>query len=266
MSTGTIIDIALVAIVLIAIVVGAIRGLFKTFISLVVVIVSVLGAVVLSGLFVDTATNKVYPKYQDKLQQLVDEPTLHLNIGAILENTTDNAIENFLELEVSSTYFDSGVPEEILKIAKQFGFNKEDLQKALQGAVSSAQKVVRKYVNSSGQLNKDANAKQVAEEASVAAQKAFLRPIVRAVLIIVLFIILMIVLSIVAFFLNKAVKKTPGVKQVNSFGGALLGFVISVVVIYLLMTLAVRNGLAVAYEDTVKESFILDIALQFIPK
>ena len=264
MSTGRIIDIAIVAIVLISIIIGAIRGLFKSFIGVVIAVVAVFGAILLSGVLADTVTEKVYPRYQDKLQKLVDEPSLHLNIGAILENGTDSAIDNFLSLEISSTYFDSGIPEEILKIANQFGFEKEDLQKPLQSALESAQKIVRDYRDSGSK--KDADLKQAVEDASVAAQKAFLRPIVRAVLIIVLFILLVIILNIVAGVINKLVKKTPGVKQVNAFGGALLSFVEICVLMYLLLTLAVRFGLTVAYEETVHGSFILDLVLNFIPK
>ena len=222
MTTGRIIDIAIVAIVLIAIIIGAIRGLFKSFIGVVIAVAAIFGAIFLSGLLVDTATEKVYPKYQDKLQKLVDEPSLHLNIGAILDSGTETAIDNFLSLEIGPTYFESGIPEEILKIANQFGFEKEDLQKPLQSALESAQKIVRDYKNSGSR--KDADLKQTVEDASVAAQKAFLRPIVRAVLIIILFIILVIILNIIAAVINRLIKKTPGVKQVNSFGGALLSF------------------------------------------
>ena len=89
MTTGRIIDIAIVAIVIISIVIGDIRGLFKSFIGVLIAVAAIFGAIYLSGILVGPVSEKVYPKYQDKLQKLVDEPSLHLNIGAILDNSTD---------------------------------------------------------------------------------------------------------------------------------------------------------------------------------
>ena len=112
MTTGMIIDIVLAAILVAAIVIGAIRGMLKTIIAIIMTVVAIVGAVVLSGLLATPVTDMVYPKVEPKLMKLVNEPSLHINIGAILSNATDKKIEEFLELEVPDDFFASGVPED----------------------------------------------------------------------------------------------------------------------------------------------------------
>ena len=268
MSTGLIIDIVLAALLLACIIIGAIRGLLKTVIARVMTVVAIVGAVVLSGIAAPTVTDWVYPKVEDKLMKLVNEPTLHINIGAILQNATDQKIQEFLELEVPDDFFASGAPEEILKIAKQFGFTEEDLKKPVSSALKSAQDIMRNYLEkqkASGQGVDEASAHEAAEEASKAAAKMFLRPLVRAVLIIVLFILLSIILKLIGRAIDKAAKKTPGVKQVNSFGGALLSFVEYVVVLYLLLYLCNKFGIVTALSDKIADSYIIGFLLKFIP-
>ncbi|MBQ9826718.1 MAG: CvpA family protein [Firmicutes bacterium] len=268
MSTGLIIDIVLGVLLIAFIVIGAIRGLLKTVIGIAMVIVAILGSVVFSGMLAGPATDWVYPKVEDKLMKLVNEPSLHINIGAILQNATDQKIQEFLELEVPDDFFASGAPEEILKIARQFGFTEEDLKKPVSSALKSAQDIMRSYMEkqkASGKGVDEASAHEAAEEASKAAAKAFLRPLVRAVLIIILFIILLIILKIIGRALNNAAKKTPGVKQVNSVGGAVLGFVEYLVLVYLLLYACSRFGLVTAVSDKISGSYILSFFLKFIP-
>ena len=160
------------------------------------------------------------------------------------------------------------MPEDILKIAKQFGFDEEDLKKPVSSALKSAQDIMRKYLESQKAAGKDvdeASAHQAAEEASKAAAKAFLRPIVRAVLILILFILLSIILKLIASAINKAAKQTPGVKQVNAFGGAVLSFAECVIVYYLLLYLCSKFGIATALSDTFAQSRIISFLLKFIP-
>ncbi|MBQ2312292.1 MAG: CvpA family protein [Firmicutes bacterium] len=268
MSTGMIIDIVLAVILIGCVIVGAIRGFLKTVIAIIVTVVAIVGSVVLSGVLTPKVTDIVYPRVEDKLMKLVDEPSLHINIGAILSNATDQKIQDFLELEVPDDFFASGVPEDILKIAKQFGFTEEDLKKPVQSALKSAQDIMRKYLEkqkaSGGSVDPE-SAGMAVEEANKAAAKAFLRPIVRAVLIIVLFILLSIILKIIAAAINRAAKDTPGVKQVNALGGAVLSLVECVVVFYLLLYLCNRFGMATALQDTFAQSRIITFLMKFIP-
>ena len=269
MTTGMIIDIVLAAILVAAIVIGAIRGMLKTIIAIIMTVVAIVGAVVLSGILATPVTDMVYPKVEPKLMKLVNEPSLHINIGAILSNATDKKIEEFLELEVPDDFFASGVPEDILKIAKQFGFDEEDLKKPVSSALKSAQDIMRKYLESQKAAGKDvdeASAHQAAEEASKAAAKAFLRPIVRAVLILILFILLSIILKLRASAINKAATQTPGVKQVNALGGAVLSFAETVVIIYILVYIAAKFGLTTLWQEQLSGSFIVQFILNFVPK
>ena len=268
MSTGLIIDIVLGVLLIAFIVIGAVRGLLKTVIGIAMIIVAILGSVLFSGMLATPVTNWVYPKVEDKLMKLVNEPSLHINIGAILQNATDQKIQEFLELEVPDDFFASGVPEDILKIAQQFGFTEEDLKKPVSSALKSAQDIMRNYMEkqkASGKGVEEASAHEAAEEAGKAAAKAFLRPLVRAVLILILFILLLIILKIIGGALNKAAKKTPGVKQVNSAGGAVLGFVEYAVLVYLLLYICSRFGLTTALKDTFAQSHIITFLMRFIP-
>ena len=268
MSTGLIIDIVLAAILLGCIIIGAIRGFLKTVIAIVMTVAAIVGAVVFSGMLAPAVTDMVYPKVEDKLMKLVNEPSLHINLGAILQNATENKIEEFLEAEVPDDFFASGVPEDILKIAKQFGFTEEDLKKPVESALKSAQDIMRNYMEkqkASGQGVDEASAHEAAEEASKAAAKMFLRPLVRAVLIIVLFILLSIILKLIGRAIDKAAKNTPGVKQANALGGAVLSFAECVVVFYILLYLCNKFGIVTAMSETLAQSKIITFLLRFIP-
>ena len=116
MTTGTIIDIVIAAILLLAVIIGAIKGLFKTVMGLVATIVAIIAAVYLSGVFAGPATDYLYPRYEERLQQLVSEPSLHINIGAILSDATDKNIEAFMNLEIPEDYFEDGIAEDVLEI------------------------------------------------------------------------------------------------------------------------------------------------------
>ena len=268
MSTGMIIDIVLAVILLGCIIIGAIRGFLKTVIAIIVTVVAIVGSVVLSGMISPKVTDIIYPRVEDKLMKLVEEPSLHINIGAILSNATEKKIDEFLEMEVPDDFFESGIPEDILKIAKQFGFTKEDLKKPVQSALKSAQNIMRDYLakqKASGNSVDPYSAGLAVEEANKAAAKAFLRPIVRAVLILVLFILLSIILKIIAAAINRAAKDTPGVKQVNALGGAVLSFAECVIVFYLLLYICNRFGMATAMQDTFAQSRIITFLMRFIP-
>ena len=268
MSTGMIIDIVLAVILLGCIIAGAIRGFAKTIIAIIMTVVAIVASVVLSGMLAPRATDLVYPRVKDKLMKLVDEPSLHLNIGAILQNATDEKIQQFLEMEVPEDFFESGVPEEILKIAKQFGIDEKGLRKPVESALRSAQDIMRRYLEqqkASGNSVDPQSAGQAAEEATEAAAKSFLRPLVRAVLILILFIVLSIILKIIARAINRAAKSTPGVRQVNALGGAVLSFAECVIVYYLLLYLIHRFGMATAMQETFAQSRIITFLMHFIP-
>ncbi|MBQ1891927.1 MAG: CvpA family protein [Firmicutes bacterium] len=268
MSTGLIIDIVLIVLAVAAIVAGAIRGLFKTVLAVVMTVVAIVASVVLSGILAGPVTDMVYPRYEEKLMKLVTEPSLHINIGAILSDATENTIGGFMEMTVPEDFFVSGLPGEVLKIANQFGFTEEDLRKPVENALKSAQDVMRNYLEKQKAAGKEvdkASAADAVEEANKAAAKAFLRPIVRAVLIIVLFIILSILLKLIAGALNRAAKKTQGVKQVNSVGGAILSFAEYVVIVYILLYFAHRFGITTSLDEVISDSTILSFLLRFVP-
>lgn len=269
MSVGLIIDIAILALIVISVIVGAMRGLFKTVIAVVITIVSIIGAIILSGILVEPATNFVYPKVQDRMEELVNEPSLHLNLGAILSNTTNRKLEDFMEYELTDDYFESGLPEDVLKIAQQFGLDEEDIREPLEKGLKQAQELIKNYLDSQkspSSANSSMNAQQTADEALEVAAKSFLRPIVRAGLGILLFILLSIILKIVAALIDGAMKKTAGVKQVNALGGAVLSFAEIVIIIYVIVYVLSKYGFITAMEDQVANSYAIQLLLKFIPK
>ena len=267
MTTGLIIDIVIGALLLISIIRGAIKGLFKTIISLVIVVAAIVGAVFFSGLLAGPVTDLVYPAVSEKLEKLVTEPSLHINLGAILSNATESKIDEFLEADISEDFFEQGIPEEIIKIAKQFGISEENVQQATRNALKAAQDMLRSYMekqNASGKIS-DAEAQGIAEDAVKVAAKSYLRPLVRGVLILVLFILLSILMHVLESIIDEKVKKTGGVKQVNSLGGAILSFALCVVVIYLVVYLCNRVGIISIYADKIADSHVLPIILKFVP-
>ncbi len=268
MTAGLIIDIVIGVLLLVAIIVGAVKGLFKTVISLVIVIAAIIGSVFFSGLLAGPVTDLVYPAVSEKLEKLVTEPSLHINLGAILSHATESKIDEFLNADVSDDFFEQGIPEEIVKIAKQFGISEENVQQATRNALKAAQDMLRKYMESQkspGGMS-DAEAQGVAEDAVKVAAKSYLRPLVRGGLIILLFIILSILMHILESVIDEKVKKTGGVKQVNSLGGAILSLAICLVVIYLAVYLCSRVGIINIYADKLTDSHVLPVILKFVPK
>ena len=268
MALGTIIDIVIAAVLVLSIIIGAVRGLFKSVIAVVITLVAILGAVWISGLVVDKATDYVYTKYQEKLEKVVSEPGLHLNIGGILSNTTNKKLEDFIEYELTDDYFENGFAEDVLKIAQQFGLSEKDLREPLEKGLKKVQQLLKNYLDSqaAGRTSTDQDAQKAAEDAMETAGKAILRPIVRAALIIILFILLLIILRIITAIIDKGVKKTGGVKQVNALGGAVLSFVVSAVVIYFIVYLAAKYGLTTLLQEKLAGSYIVQFILNFVPK
>ena len=268
MALGTIIDIVIAALLVLSIIIGAVRGLFKSVIAIVITIAAVLGAVLISGMVVDPATDYVYPRFQEKLEKVVSEPGLHLNIGGIISNATDKKLKDFMEYELTDDYFENGLAEDVLKIAQQFGLDENDLRKPLENGLKKVQELLKNYLDSqsSGAVSKDTDAQKAADSAMEEAGKAILRPMVRAALIIILFILLLIILKIIAAVIDKSVKKTGGVKQVNAFGGAVLSLAETVVVVYLIVYLASKYGLTTLWQEQLSGSSIVQFVLNFVPK
>ena len=210
----------------------------------------------------------MYPKYQEKLEKVVTEPGLHLNLGGILSNATDKKIQDFMEYELTDDYFENGLAEDVLKIAQQFGLDEKDIRKPIENALKKSKELLQNYLDAQaqGKATSDTDAQKAAESAVETAGKAILRPMVRAVLIIVLFILLLIILKIIAAVINKAVKSTGGVKQVNALGGAVLSFAETVVIIYILVYIAAKFGLTTLWQEQLSGSFIVQFILNFVPK
>lgn len=264
MTLGLIIDIILAALLVLSIIVGAIRGLFKSVIAVVITIASIIGAVILSGIFVDKATDIVYPRVQEKMEQMVTEPTLHINIGAILSNATDKKIEEFINYELTDDYFESGIAEDVVKIAEKFGLSEKDVRKPLESGLKKAQELLKNYV-ASDKASEQENATTVVDNAVEVAAKDFLRPIVRAGLGIILFILLSIVLKLIMAVIDNAMKKTTGVKQVNALGGAVLSFVETAVIIYILLYICHKYGFTNMYQEQISGSYVLQFLLRYMP-
>ena len=267
MTVGLIIDIIIGVALLASIIVGAVRGLFKTVIALIITVAAIIGSIWLSGILVKPATTIIYPMVSDKLERLVTEPTLHINLGAILSNTTEKKINEFLELEIKDDFFSSGIPEEILNIAKGFGFDEDSLRGPTEKALKSAQDVLKKYMDTqtAGNMN-EAGAKEATENAVEEAGKAYLQPLVRAGLIIILYILITALLKVLESVLDEKIKDTRGVKQVNALGGAVLSFAISAVVIFLLIYLCVKFGITTIYSEQIQGSYVLPFIMRFILK
>ncbi|MBQ9891211.1 MAG: CvpA family protein [Firmicutes bacterium] len=268
MALGTIIDIVIAAVLVLSIIIGAVRGLFKSVIAVIITLVAILGSIWISGLFVDAATDYAYPKFQEKMEKIVTEPGLHLNIGGIISNATNKKLEDFMEYELTDDYFEDGFAEDVLKIAQQFGLSEKDLREPLEKGLKKVQKLLKDYLDSqaSSKTSTDQDAQKAADSAVETAGKAILKPMVRAALIIILFILLLIILKIIAAIIDKGVKKTGGVKQVNALGGAVLSFVVSAVVIYILVYLAAKYGLTALLQDKLASSHAVQFILGFVPK
>lgn len=205
MDNVLIIDLALAALLLAFVWHGARRGLVRSIMGLVSVLIALIGAAILSSHFSQPATDYVFPFVQERVVSYLEESKetgepvpADGEVGQLPEELADA--------------FDS-----LFDTLRRFGVSEEAIdgvtQSMTQSAVSAAERAAYALVES----------------------------IMRAVLYLAFFLVLLLLCQLVTAALH-GLCNLPILWQLNRFGGAALSLVMGALLIYLVLYLAPRFG------------------------
>ncbi len=208
MDNALIIDLVLAAVLVLFAVLGAHKGLIRSLMALVSVVLALIGAALLTAMFVEPVTELVYPHVQERV------------------------IEQF-ERDIPT---DVLAPEDSDLSAG--GLLPEELADALGGALDTLQRF-----GVSEEAIGDVT-KELTDSAASAAERAaylLVKTVVQAVLFLVGFLLMMLLLKLLTRALD-GLCSLPVLRQLNALGGAALSLVEGALLIFLLVYLAPRLG------------------------
>ena len=208
MDNGLIIDLVLAAALAVFAVLGARKGLICSLMALVSVVVALIGATLLTAMFVEPVTDLVFPKVQEKVigQFERDIPT-----AALAPEGDDLSAGGLLPDELSE-------------------------------ALGSALDTLKRFGVSSDAI--DGVTKEVGDSVASAAERAaylLVKTVVQAALFLVLFLLLLLLLRLLTHGLDRLFS-LPVLAQLNSFGGAALSLAEGALLLFLVIYLAPRLG------------------------
>lgn len=233
MNTALILDIIFAAALILSVLIGAKRGLFKSLMSLVVIIAALIGASMLSNMFTEPVTDFVMPKVEQKVDSWLAFPKV----------SSSEFLSGLTSSDANAADKSSGIMEKL----EQFGAGSAFLD-SVQKATDKATDAVEDAVT----------------DAATAAARAVVKTIVHAVLFVIFYLVLVVALKLVTKLLDAALDKIPVVNKVNSIGGAVIGFAECVLILFMVCYLAPRLGVKV-YSENVDQTFIVSFFANHSP-
>ena len=208
MDNALIIDVVLAAVLAAFALLGAHKGLIRSLMALVSVVLALVGATLLTAMFVEPVTDLVYPSVQEKVLTRFERD---IPSGALAGENGDLSAGGLLPEELS------GLLDSALGTLKRFGVSDD----AIDGVTESVTDSV----------------------VSAAEQAAYLlvKTIVQAALFLVLFLALTLLLRLLTRGLDR-VFSLPVLAQLNSLGGAALSLIEGTLLLFLILYLAPRLG------------------------
>ena len=208
MDNALIIDLVLAAVLIAFAVIGAYKGLIRSLMALVSVVLALAGAALLTATFVEPVTELVYPRVQERViarfAQDVPADVLapengDLNAGGLLPADLADALGGALDT------------------LERFGVSGKTLDGVAEGVAQGV--------------------------ASAAEQAAYLlvKTVVQAALFLVFFLLVMLLLKLLTRALD-GLCSLPVLRQINALGGAALSLAEGALLIFLLVYLAPRFG------------------------
>ena len=225
MQNIAIIDLVLAAVLLGFVVLGAVRGLYRSLAGLLVLVLAIAGATWLTETCAAGVEDVLRPVLTERMEKIVSEALMEEDEGvtAKIEDLADTepilAVEQFL---------------------RRFGWE-GDLGETLRESTESALTDVEKVLAS-------------------ALVESVLPLVVSAVLKTVFFLLLLVVLRLVFRLLQPLIEHLPVVRQFNKLLGAAAGFIQGVIVIYVAFWFLERLGLAGS--ELMAQSYLLSLFMR----
>lgn len=137
MNNALILDIIFGALLVLSILVGAKRGLFKSLMALVVIIVSLIGASVLANMFTDQVTEYVTPQLEEKAQEWLSSQ----------DGTVSSIVSNALSSDSDKSDAASGLLGKLEKFGALDTFVDSAKSSASDAASTAVQSLIRTVVH-----------------------------------------------------------------------------------------------------------------------
>jgi len=208
MDNALIIDLVLAAVLALFALLGARKGLIRSLMALVSVVVALIGATLLTAMFVEPVTDLVYPRVEEKVLAQFERD---IPSDALAAEDGDLSAGGLLPDELSDLL------AEALDTLKRFGVSDDAI---------------------------DGVTKSVTDSAVSAAERAaylLVKTIVQAALFLAFFLALMLLLRLLTHGLDRLFS-LPVLAQLNGLGGAALSLMEGALLIFLIVFLAPRLG------------------------
>ena len=232
MNNGLIIDAVFALVLILGAVLGAKRGLFRSLMGLVTVVLALIGATLLADVLTQPVTDALMPRAEKSVQEWFDtekrqDETLPVE-AAEEEAAGDGGAETADDTPLDVT-----------------GLLKRLLRFDLDGAVRDS-------------------LRRSAQDAALAAARALLGSVVRTIVFVLSFLLLMILLRLLTRGLDK-VFDLPVLHTLNSLGGGALGLIESALLLFLICDLAPKLGVTV-FDDYEHGTYLLTFFMQQTPR
>lgn len=207
-SKNITIDLVLAAVLALFALLGARKGLIRSLMALVSVVVALIGATLLTAMFVEPVTDLVYPKVEERVLEQFERD---IPSDALAAEDGDLSAGGLLPDELSDLL------GEALDTLKRFGVSDDAI---------------------------DGVTKSVTDSAVSAAERAaylLVKTIVQAALFLAFFLALMLLLRLLTHGLDRLFS-LPVLAQLNGLGGAALSLMEGALLIFLIVFLAPRLG------------------------
>ena len=208
MDNALIIDLALAAALIVFAVIGAYKGLIRSLMALVSVVLALAGAALLTAMFVEPVTDLVYPKVEERILEQFERD---IPSDALAAEDGDLSAGGLLPADLADAL------DSALDTLKRFGVSDDAI-----GDVT----------------------KELTDSAASAAERAaylLVKTVVQAALFLAFFLLVMLLLKLLTRALD-GICSLPVLRQLNALGGAALSLVEGALLIFLLVYLAPRFG------------------------
>ena len=221
MTTPVIMDAIVVIILMVAVIYGAKRGLLQSLAGLVIVVMALAGAGIAAGTFTEPVSDFVAPMVESKVAEKLE-----------------TAIEEQLGEVEWSLFEESGADSNQIGILLELLGLDREVREALTERAETA-------IRDTG-----------ATVASAVVQ-SLVRTVIHGVLFVLTFLLLLLLLKVLLGAMTR-VLKLPGLRGLNALGGAAIGLVEGVLLLFLAIWVARRLG--VSFETApLSEAHILQI-------
>lgn len=246
-SVGSIIvELAVVALLVIGIVSGVKKGLFKTLMDLLILAAAIFAAVQACRFATDYFVNRLYPKAEARVLQAIENSDVDLaNVDLSAMKFDENHPDTLNEAEYELLRHNEGIGK-IINAMEKAGIPKARIWKIVA--------VTLKKASAGG-----SNLKEALTDTAKAATKSGITVVVQVVLFILVLIIVMIVLQLLTNGLRSLLWKIDVIKTVDRFLGFLMGALAMLAIIFVVLYVFRRLGV-----ESVEEKISQTLFTQFL--